>query len=1523
MEQLNDNSTAQEVTGAPSSTESVAENLASTASDLTSTPAIRFEALEPRVLLSGDVNPAAFSIAGSLDAPGQQNHYTFTVQDTHRVVFDSMTNRSDMHWTLTGPNGQITTHTFASTDGPYTSTTAFDLDPGTYSVTVDGDDKATGAYAMRIIDADTALDLQPGNKTTGSLSQGDETSVYRFDAIAGQKFSMAADSIVAASGSASIGWRLIDPYGRQEQGASSLSSDPATFTAQYTGQYLVLLEGAVGNTEQVDYSFTLNPFADIDSALDLGQEVNNSVGTLSGQVANYHFTVDTDTSVVFDKLGGNDFYWSLTGPDGQITYSYTNQNYYDNPAGVALAAGNYTLTIGNGTAFGGYAFRLLDTSSAQAVSLNSSVDASLANSRNTDLYKVSLEQGQQLYLTGTLPGGGNLYWSLLDANGQKIAGNTLTSNTASFSVSQSGDYWLAMSGYNYNTAGSPVAYHFALNLVPDLTADVTLGSVSNGSVALAGQRTVYGFHLAQATQLAFDSLTSRADLLWSLRGPRGLEIDHRNFSQSVSATISALPAGDYTLTVEGQYAAVGDYAFIVQDLGASSLEPLGEAISGTLNPGNGMTAYRLVAQAGDSLQLQNGSVSAGQASWRLIDPYGRDVSGSRNLLGTTGAITASVDGSYTLLIEGAIANTAPVDFTAMMSKVGYTAPAPLPDGDALTLGRVTAGVLSSSADTKVYRFSLAAATNLAFDGQSSSSARWSLVGPRGVEVSGQYTSSDSVLALPAGDYALTLQSGGSYAFQLIDLASFPTLQPGQPTTATRSPASSTVGYRIDAVAGKPLLLNVDSQGGGYYGSTWSLIDEFGQAVVSVAGDNLGKIFNISHTGTYTLLDIGSQNATGSANDTFTISELEQSTDSLALNEVISDTLNGRQSTASYSFDIREPTPVVFGALFGATGIPPNAQWLIRGPLGNVTNWNNLTSNPSMKLVAGHYTLVLRNVSDAAATYHFRLMDRDAGLDLTLDQPTTLSLGSFQSQILRFDAAAGDHLYFSGNSQNEYRNWQLIDHLGNNVANGNTRYDSIDVPVSVTGEYLLVFSPIDMSNVVATDTFTVGKHQTTTAPLTLGEDVTGDIVLAGQSIQYSFTLPSPTTLVMNPRQTASLKWSLTGPRGAEVSSRNFQNGAYVGTLPVGTYTLKVSRTDLDPGTFAFTLADLGALPTLPFGEVATATSLGSENTNPVFALDVPVEGDYAIDVPSLNYARWLLVDARGQIRANSNNNSGVIHLAKGRYALIWSTYETSIASVDFTPLAITTARQALVIGTAVSGEITVPGQRFEYDFSINAPTQAIFDSLSDRSDITWQLSGPSGQVVNGTALNQVGADGTVKPINLADIGDYRLTIVPTHSTVGGFSFNLLTYATATALSLEASQAVSLEPGNSTALYRVDGDAGDYLSLDIASITGGQVQAWLTDVHGVRVQLPVGLTASGKVRFALPHAGSYFLAIEGAAGNSTSVSMALKTALISPHHSVLTIGEDISGITTGTEVPDQWQFSVATPSRVLVDGPMLAT
>jgi hypothetical protein len=89
-------------------------------------PTVRFGVLTPRVLLSGDVNPRALTIVGAIRVQGKQHSYAFTVQESRRVVFDSLTNRSDMTWTLERPAGPVTSCSVNHTDY-YASSAAFEL----------------------------------------------------------------------------------------------------------------------------------------------------------------------------------------------------------------------------------------------------------------------------------------------------------------------------------------------------------------------------------------------------------------------------------------------------------------------------------------------------------------------------------------------------------------------------------------------------------------------------------------------------------------------------------------------------------------------------------------------------------------------------------------------------------------------------------------------------------------------------------------------------------------------------------------------------------------------------------------------------------------------------------------------------------------------------------------------------------------------------------------------------------------------------------------------------------------------------------------------------------------------------------------------------------------------------------------------------------------------------------------------------------------------------------------------------
>ncbi len=53
-----------------------------------------FESFEPRLLLSGET--VAPRIDGSLDVPGETDRYGFTLENNVRVVFDALTDNSNM-----------------------------------------------------------------------------------------------------------------------------------------------------------------------------------------------------------------------------------------------------------------------------------------------------------------------------------------------------------------------------------------------------------------------------------------------------------------------------------------------------------------------------------------------------------------------------------------------------------------------------------------------------------------------------------------------------------------------------------------------------------------------------------------------------------------------------------------------------------------------------------------------------------------------------------------------------------------------------------------------------------------------------------------------------------------------------------------------------------------------------------------------------------------------------------------------------------------------------------------------------------------------------------------------------------------------------------------------------------------------------------------------------------------------------------------------------------------------------------
>src|SRR4029077_17283893 len=134
-----------------------------------------------------------------------------------------------------------------------------------------------------------------------------------------------------------------------------------------------------------------------------------------------------------------------------------------------------------------------------------------------------------------------------------------------------------------------------------------------------------------------------------------------------------------------------------------------------------------------------------------------------------------------------------------------------------------------------YTFTLATDSLLYFDARTNSgNLQWSLTGPMGVFVnpatfntkfsfnaSDGFSAGNPVVALPAGDYTLTVsgsgQTAGAYAFRLADLAAAKPLTVRTPVHGPPSPANATDLYRFTAAAGQPFYF---ARLAGSFGDDW-------------------------------------------------------------------------------------------------------------------------------------------------------------------------------------------------------------------------------------------------------------------------------------------------------------------------------------------------------------------------------------------------------------------------------------------------------------------------------------------------------------------------------------------------------------------------------------------------------------------------------------------------------------------------------------------------------------------------------
>ena len=179
-----------------------------------------------------------------------------------------------------------------------------------------------------------------------------------------------------------------------------------------------------------------------------------------------------------------------------------------------------------------------------------------------------------------------------------------------------------------------------------------------GTLDVPGQTATYTLSLPEAKTFYLDSLSGITNNNGSY--PFNLQISGPRIGFNENLTyfynrLVTLPAGDYTITVDGNGRPTGPYAFRFIDTAAAQQFSYGDAVSGDLNPGDTAKLFSFDATAGDAAYFNNLGASGFNPAWRLIDPFGREVFG-RTGIADRDTTTLAYTGRYLLIVDGDYGN---------------------------------------------------------------------------------------------------------------------------------------------------------------------------------------------------------------------------------------------------------------------------------------------------------------------------------------------------------------------------------------------------------------------------------------------------------------------------------------------------------------------------------------------------------------------------------------------------------------------------------------------------------------------------------------------------------------------------------------------------------------------------------------------------------------------------------------------------------------------------------------------------
>jgi hypothetical protein len=1527
-----------------------------------------FQGNNPPNPFTGTALTLGATVSSTIAVGGEVDPYVFTLPaGGARVAFDALGDLPNFQWSLRGPGGLLVNNrNFQGSDSFDFANPQLALPAGTYRLDVAGINAAvTGAYSFRLLDFAAATVVTPGTPVSSTLNPATETDIYKFDIAASGRF-----FFDQTGGIANASWRLIDPFGNIKF-STNQSNDVDTTILSQPGTYFLVIEGRRNaGAGSASYTFNVQPVSVVNTALVLNSTASGNI-SVAGENDPYTFTLASPGKVAFDAISpdNSNFTWSLVGPGGFVfvgNRTFQNSDSFDfaTPT-INLPAGDYTLTIDPaGDTTGAYSFKLMSYAGATPITPGTPVNASLTPATETDVYSFSAGANSRFFFDSTT-GISNASWRLIDPYDNILFSTNQSNDVDTQLLTQPGTYILIVEGRR-NAGAAPAPYAF--NVVPVTVAStaLTLGSTTSGTISVPGESDQYTFTLASPGKVAFDVISpDSANFQWNLVGPGGATfVGNRSFQGSDSfdftPPIINLPAGDYTLTIDGAGDAAGAYSFRLLNYSAATPLTPGTPVNSTLNPATETDIYSFSAGANSRFYFDS-TTGITNATWRLIDPY-NNVLFSTNQSNDVDTQLLAQPGTYFLVIEGrrnAGAGSVPYAFNVVPVTV---ASAPL------TIGTTANGSISVPGESDQYTFTLASPAKLAFDVISPDNGNftWTLVGPGGVTFVGNrgFQSSDSFdftppfMNLPAGDYTVTIDAAGevtgAYAFRFLSYAAATAFTPGNVVNGALDPGTETDIYSFNVASpNSRFYFDVTT---GVASASWRLVDPFDNVLFSTNLNTDVDTLTIAQPGTYFLVLEGRRSAGAAPLPyAFNVRPVTISSTAMTLGTTVNGDITVPGESDAYTFTLGGAGRFVFDAQTDNGAL----QWSLTGPGGStiITNRNFQSSDSFdqadilLNLPAGPYTLTIDATADATGAYQFRLLDFASATAVTPGTPvsSTLNPGTETDLYKLTVVNAGDTFNFDSTSPGVNASWRLFDPFGNPIFSGTPSLATDQGPppliLGATGDYTLVVegrrnagagAQSYMFNVVPQGNNP--PNPITGTALTLGSVTSGSIAVVGEQDSFQFTLAAPAKLYFDSlTNNTNMRWSLIGPGGSFVSQRPFNSSDSVDitdpqvVLPAGTFMLTISAVNSATGAYSFRLSDLASATTITPGTPVVGT-LNPGNETDAYKFTATAGQKFYFDVTErtgAGNARWRLIDPNGNFVFNnvffgdvsSDVDTTVLPLT-GTYTLLlegrFNDTGTATYTVNVQP--VTDSTQALTIGGTVSSNLSTPGEQDNYTFTLASPATLYFDSLTNNSRIRWSLVGPGGALVNNRTFNQSDSVDISDPQLRLPAGAYTLTIDGVTDEASAYSFRLIDLASATTITPGTPFSGTLNPAIETDAYKFTATAGQKLYFDVTERTGAGNARWrLIDPNGNFVfnNFSFGDVNQDVDTLAMPLTGTYTLLLEGRFNDTGTATYTVNVRPVTDSSTPLVIGNTVNGNIGVAGEQDVYTFTLASPATLYFD------